>query len=405
MEDELEALSPVKTKNKKLRRVLGGFSLLVVALLIFGSGWAFGRGNVTVSGLKKGAISQGGTFNYSSVDEMYAALKENFDGTLDKEKLLDGIKSGLASASDDPYTEYFNATASEEFQNQLNGSFEGIGAELGKEGTNIVIISPIAGSPAEKAGIKPKDIIVKINDKTVENITIDAAVKQIRGKAGTDVKLQVVRSGTLVDMTITRAKITMPSVTWKEDGTVGILTVTRFADDTSSLAYKAVTEFKDKGVTAVILDLRNDPGGLLDQAVRLSSFWLDPGTTILKEKRGGATQRTYTASGTPLLKDMKTVVLINEGSASASEITAGALHDNKAATLMGVKSYGKGSVQQIVELSGGATLKVTIARWYTPNDKNIDKQGIEPDKEVKQNDDDQKSGVDTQLQAALASLR
>ena len=405
MEDELEALSPVKTKNKKLRRVLGGFSLLVVALLIFGSGWAFGCGNVTVSGLKKGAISQGGTFNYSSVDEMYAALKENFDGTLDKEKLLDGIKSGLASASDDPYTEYFNATASEEFQNQLNGSFEGIGAELGKEGTNIVIISPIAGSPAEKAGIKPKDIIVKINDKTVENITIDAAVKQIRGKAGTDVKLQVVRSGTLVDMTITRAKITMPSVTWKEDGTVGILTVTRFADDTSSLAYKAVTEFKDKGVTAVILDLRNDPGGLLDQAVRLSSFWLDPGTTILKEKRGGATQRTYTASGTPLLKDMKTVVLINEGSASASEITAGALHDNKAATLMGVKSYGKGSVQQIVELSGGATLKVTIARWYTPNDKNIDKQGIEPDKEVKQNDDDQKSGVDTQLQAALASLR
>jgi carboxyl-terminal processing protease len=403
--DEQNDLNPVQPKSKSMQRVGIIFGVLAAAVLIFASGWAFGRGNITLNGLRRGEVASNSPLNYSSVDEVYNALKANFDGKLDNEKLLDGLKQGLASASGDPYTEYFNAKDSKDFKDELNGSFEGIGAELGKDGNNVVIISPIAGSPAEKAGIKPRDIIAKIDGKVVDNISVSEAVKQIRGAAGTTVKLSLIRGGTLVEVSIVRAKINVPSVTWKTDGSIGILTISRFADDTISLVNKAADEFADKKVTGIVLDLRNDPGGLLDAAVKLSSKWLDGGTTVLREKRGGVTEHTFTASGDPVFKDVKTVVLINEGSASASEITAGALHDNNAATLMGVKSYGKGSVQQIVQLSSGATLKVTIARWYTPDDKNIDKEGIKPEIEVKQNETDLKNSVDTQLQAALSFLR
>ncbi len=408
MSQNLEDFSPVKLKNKKLQKGAAVASVAIVIVLIFGSGWAFGKGNITLSGLKNGnlAANTSSSLNYASVNDLYNQLKDNYDGTLDNTKVLDGLKSGLSSSAGDPYTEYFNAKDSKAFQDQLDGNFEGIGAELGTDSNkNVQIISPIAGSPAEKAGLQPKDIIAKIDGKSTEGLTVDAAVGLIRGKAGTDVKLELVRAGALVDVTITRAQITVPSVTWKEDGTIGILTVSRFGEDTPSLVAKAATEFSDKKVTGIVLDLRSDPGGLLDAAVKLSSQWLDEGKTVLLEKRGGKVEHTYTALGNPSFKGIKTVALINAGSASASEITAGALHDNKAATLMGVKSYGKGSVQQVLTLAGGGTLKVTIARWYTPNDINIDKQGISPDKEVKQADEDAKNGVDTQLQAALNNLR
>lgn len=408
MSQNLEDFSPVKLKNKKLQKGAAAASIAIVVVLIFGSGWAFGRGNVTLSGLRDGNLTTDTSsgLNYSSVNELYNQLKANYDGTLDQTNVLDGLKSGLASSAGDPYTEYFNAKDSKAFQDQLNGNFEGIGAELGMDANkNVQIISPLAGSPAEKAGVQPKDIITKIDGKTTQGMTVDAAVGLIRGKAGTDVKLELVRAGALVEVTITRAQITVPSVTWKEDGTIGILTVSRFGDDTSALVAKAAAEFNDKKVTGIVLDLRSDPGGLLDSAVKLSSQWLDEGKTVLLEKRGGKVEHTYTALGNPSFKGVKTVALINAGSASASEITAGALHDNKAATLIGEKSYGKGSVQQVLNLAGGGTLKVTIARWYTPDDINIDKQGINPDKIVVQSPQDTANNVDTQLQAALSRLR
>ncbi len=402
---DLEDFSPIQTKNKRTRAIVGGISVVLVATLIFASGWAFGRGKISFTGIKNGKIASGGSLNYATVDEVYQALKDNYDGTLDDTKMIDGLKTGLANAAGDPYTEYFNVADTKSFNEQLTGSFQGIGAELGKDGANIVIIAPIAGSPAEKAGIKPKDIIAKIDDKTTDNMTTDQAVKLIRGNAGTNVKLTIVRGGALQEITITRAQITIPSTTWKIDGSIGILTISRFSEDTPQLVSQAADEFLSKNVTGIVLDLRSDPGGLLESAVKLSSYWLDEGKVVLNEKRGGVTQRTYKALGNPRFKGIKTVVLIDAGSASASEITAGALHDHGVATLLGEKSYGKGSVQQLLQLAGGATLKVTIARWYTPNDKNIDKQGIEPDKEVKQSEEDTKNKVDTQLQAALSALR
>jgi carboxyl-terminal processing protease len=358
-----------------------------------------------LGGIKSGTVSKVSNLDFTSVKEIDALLRENYDGTIDDEKVLDGIKSGVAKASGDPYTEYFNDADSKSFQEELSGSFEGIGAELGKEEANIVIISPIAGSPAEKAGLKPRDILVQVDGESASDITISEAVKRIRGKAGTDVKLTLARDGQKVEVTITRAQITIPSVKWEVKDGVGILTVSRFGDDTPALAQQAADEFKNAGVKGIVLDLRNDPGGLLESAVQLSSLWLDNGKTILLEKTGGKVVKTYRASGTPVLKGIKTVVLINDGSASASEITAGALRDNNVATLLGTKSYGKGSVQQILELSGGGTLKVTIARWYTPNDKNIDKEGIKPDQEVKMSADDAKNKIDPQMNAALEAVK
>lgn len=375
------------------------------ALLIFASGWSFGRGRVTLANLREGTVNNS-ALDFRSVDEVHAALQKYYDGTLDANKALDGLKSGLASATDDPYTEYFNNEESKAFEEELSGSFEGIGAELGKTDGNIAIIAPIAGSPAEKAGVRPGDIIVYINDTLASDLTITEAVKLIRGKAGTDVKLTLSRDGQKVEVTITRATIDIPSVTWEiKEGNIGLLKISRFSDDTVALAKQAANEFKEKSVKGIVLDLRSNPGGLLDAAVQLSSLWLKKNETVLVEKRGGKIEKTYKADGNNILSGIKTVVLINGGSASASEITAGALHDNGVATLLGEKSYGKGSVQQILTLDGGGSLKVTIARWFTPKDKNIDKEGITPEKEVKLSDEDITNKRDPQLDAALAELK
>ena len=397
------------SKNKKVstevtNRSVYAAASIIVALLLFASGWAFGRGNIGITNLSNGVV-RNNIQNFNEVNEVVKALRDNYDGTIDDTKLMDSLKSGAAKSAGDPYTEFFNSEDSKAFSDELSGSFEGIGAELGKDGNNIVIITPIAGSPAEKAGLKSKDIIVKIDDTQATDMSIAEAVKLIRGKAGTDVKLTLARDGNKVELTITRGKISIPSVKWEIKDGICTITLSRFGDDTSSLMQKAATECRSANVRGVILDMRGNPGGLLDAAVKVSSLWLDNGKVILLEKRGGKVEKTFKASGTPTLKGLKTAVLINGGSASASEITAGALHDNEVATLIGETSYGKGSVQQIIDLSAGGTLKVTIARWFTPNDKNIDKEGIKPDQEVKISDQDIKNGVDPQLDAAKAYLK
>jgi len=404
LETKVAGAVPKKSLMSALKKVV---PILLSALIIFVAGWAVGGGKIHIN--KYNVASQNSKLpnklDYSSVDTIYKSIKDNYDGKLDEAKLLDGIKTGLANAAGDPYTEYFNPKDAKDFYGQLDGTFEGIGAELGKDANgSIQIISPLAGYPAEKAGLKPKDIIAAVDGKSTSGFTIDDAVKTIRGKAGTSVKLTVVRDGTPQDITVTRAAIQIPSVKSEVKDGIGILTISRFGDDTTKLATAAAQDFKSKNVTGIVLDLRGDPGGLLDAAVNVSSLWLKD-KTVLTERRDGKIIQTYQSKGSPVLNGIKTVVLINSGSASASEITAGALRDNGAATLMGLKSYGKGSVQQPINLGDGSLLKVTIARWYTPDGKNIDKEGIKPDTEVKISDDDAKAGNDPQLAAALAQLK
>ena len=392
-----------KGRRWPVRNILAS---LVLAIVVFGAGVAVGRGNFHLLGTKSIPVntSLSNQLDYSSVNQVYKILKTDFDGQLDTKKLIDGLKTGLVNASGDPYTEYFNAKDAKTFNDELTGSITGIGAELGtNEQNDIIVISPLSGYPAEKAGLKPHDIIAAINGTTTQGLSIDAAVSKIRGNPGTQVTLTIVRGPAKpFEVTITRQKITVPSVKYEEDGSIGYLKITQFTGDTVNLAQKAAQEFKAKNVKGVVLDLRGDPGGYLSAAVGVSSLWLNNGQTVVQERRGSTVVGTEYASGNNLLKGLPTVVLIDSGSASASEITAGALHDNGYATLVGTKSFGKGSVQQVENLPDGSELKVTIARWYTPNGKNIDKQGITPDTVVTVSDQDTAAGRDPQKDKALS---
>lgn len=345
------------------------------------------------------------SLDYAGVEEIYADLKQSFDGNLDQTKLEDGLKEGLVEAAGDPFTEYLNAEATEEFEEGLNGSFEGIGAELGKDEQAIVIISPIEGFPAQKAGLKAKDIISEIDGQSAFDLSVSEAVKKIRGEKGTKVKLGIIRDGKQLEFEIIRSQINIPSVESKMlENKIGLIEISRFGDDTTQLTRKAAVELKEQGARAVILDLRGNPGGLLNSSVEVASLWLPTGTKILEEKRGEKTVKTFNAIGTPTLLNMPTAVLINEGSASASEIVAGALADNKVATTVGEKTFGKGSVQEVIPQKDGGSLKVTIARWFTPGGRNIDKEGIAPEKEIKLSDADRAAQRDPQLEAAKKIL-
>jgi carboxyl-terminal processing protease len=397
---------PHQSKAWPLRKI--GLTVIASGLL-FGAGVAVGRGNIqlgSLSGNNK-LVSKTSALDYSSVDQVYKLLQSDFDGTLDKNALIDGLKSGLVSAAGDPYTQYFNPKDAKSFNDQLAGTITGIGAELGTDNdNNVVVVSPLAGYPAEKAGLKPKDIIAGVDGKATTGMSVDQIVRKIRGKEGTDVTLTIVRAlGTPFNVKITRQKITVPTVKWQVDGNIGYLKITQFSDDTVGLTQKAVQDFQAKNVKGIVLDLRGDPGGYLTSAVNISSLWLDQGKTVVQEKRGGTVVTTEVATGTNPLKGLPTVILIDGGSASASEITAGALKDNGAATLVGEKSFGKGSVQQVEHLLDGSEIKITVARWYRPNGKNIDKQGITPDTVVTNSDADIKAGKDAQKDKAYELLQ
>ncbi len=389
-----------KRLPKKCRISFCVISGLVVVWAVFLLGVNYGNGNISWSnGMSNGLPAQ---LNYSSVNQLYQVLKANYDGTLTQTQLLNGIKHGLAQATNDPYTEYFTANEAKTFNSELNNSFSGIGAELSQNSQGeIEVMSPLQGSPAIKAGLQPHDIIAAINNQSTSNMTVEQAVVLIRGKAGTTVTLTIVRGNNEFNVSIKRANITVPSVTYKIlSGNLGYIAISTFANDTAALIQKAAQDMVSHHVKGIILDLRNDPGGLVTAAVATTSEWLKPGQVIMQEKKGSQVLQTYYATGGDILNGIPTVVLINGGSASASEITTGALHDHKDAYVMGTKSYGKGVVQQLINLSDGGQLKVTIASWYRPNGKNINKIGITPDQVVQP----ASNGSDNQLTAAESYL-
>jgi len=375
------------------------FAWLFAGLLIFGLGINVGNGHISFG--KHGPAGLPSQLDYTSVNQVYDSLKHNYNGKLTAAQLTDGLKHGLAEATNDPYTEYFTPAEAKQFNSELNQSITGIGAELGQDGDkNLIIVSPIKGFPADKAGLQAQDIITTINGQSTTGMSIDAAVNKIRGPKGSKVTLGIIRDKSQpLSISITRDTIQIPSVTTKTlDGNIGYLQISTFADDTSDLAKKAADSFKQAGVKAVILDLRGNPGGLLDAAVNVSSLWLPEGDTVV-EQRGTGGDDVSRAAGDDTLNGIPTVVLIDNGSASASEITTGALHDNKAAYVIGEKSYGKGVVQQLINFKDGSQLKVTVASWYRPNGKNINHQGITPDKTVAEPSDATPDN-DPQLQAA-----
>ena len=332
--------------------------------------------------------------------EAYRQLAANYDGDLDANKLSDGAARGMVKAVGDDYTTFLDKEEAAEFNKSLNGEVSGIGAEIGVRNLQPTVLRVLDDSPAKKAGLKTGDIFVAVNGTSVAGETASGVADKVTGEAGTTVKLTMRRGSESLDFSITRAQISDPSVRWSVSDDVGVLTISRFDDNTGSLARKAAKEFIDKGVKSVIVDLRNNGGGYLTAAQEVASLWLDNGKTVVTEKSRGQVTETVKASGNPTLKGKKTVVLVNGSSASASEIVAGALKDYQVATLVGEKTFGKGTVQKVINLSDDRILKVTVARWYTPQDRNITKEGIQPNQTVKMSQDDNNAGRDPQMARA-----
>lgn len=380
----------------RARLFLGG---LLIAIVSFVAGT---RSDLIMAqvGSLFGLRTATGSLDVSTVQRVYRELKAHYDGKLDEQALVRGAARGMVAATGDPHTAYMDPDEAKEFEKSLSGNIGGgIGAEIAKRHNVPTIIRPLKNSPAEKAGIKAGDVIVKVNDTVVTDMPVDQVVQRIRGDVGTTVKLVLSRGGERKDVTVTREKVVAPAAEWKIDGEIGILTVSRFNDDTGKQARQAADEFRSAGVKKVILDLRGNPGGTVAAAQALAGLWLDR-QVVMTQRRGEQVVSTEKSTGQPLLGDIKTVVLINGGSASASEIVAGALKDYGKATLVGEKTYGKGSVQRPIDLADGSVLKVTEARWYTPHGKNIDKSGIEPDVKVEMTTEAADNGRDPQLEKA-----
>lgn len=388
------------------KRTVYTAGIFVGVLVVFTLGVLVGDGRLRLTSRSQYSDQTGlpNSLDYKSFNQVYDALRKNYDGKLAQSQIMDGLKHGLADATNDPYTQFFTASEAKSFNTDLQGiSLSGIGAQLDQDqNKNIVVVAPIEGSPAEAAGLKAKDIIVNINGESTSGMSLGTAVGKIRGTKGSKVTLDVARGDQPLTLTITRDTITVPTATSKvlDDG-ICYLQVNQFSNDTFSLVQQGVSKCQQAGSTKVVLDLRNNPGGEVDSAINIASLWLPDKALIMQAKRGSEVIERDTGTGTNPLKGMPTVVLINGGSASASEITSLALRDNKVATLIGEKSFGKGVMQQVIPFSDGSELKVTIAKWYSPNDTNINHKGITPDQAVQSGDDPLN---DLQLQAAEAYL-
>ena len=322
--------------------------------------------------------------DFSNVEKTYQALVSNFDGEIDKQKIIDGASKGLVEAAGDKYTEYMTSKEAEEFNKSLSGDVgTGIGVELAKDGDSVKVVRVLAKNPAESAGILAGDVISKVNGEDVSKENTSEISKKIRGDAGTTVKIGVVRGNEKTEFSVMRAKIENPSVELTKKDGVATLSIYRFDNETGALAKKYAEEIKNEGISKVILDLRGNGGGYVQAAKTVASLWLEKNALIVSEKAGSKTVEEIRATGDNPLKGVKTVILLDGSSASASEIVAGALKEHRAAQIVGEKSYGKGSVQTTINMPNDALLKVTIAKWFTPSGKNISNNGILPDIEVK----------------------
>ena len=369
---------------------------LALAILLASGGFVVGRQ------AQSGAAR---TLRLDQLENIYGLLQRKYDGELKLDQLIEGAKQGFVAATGDPYTAYLTKDEAKRLRDDLRGDLSGIGAEIGIKQERLSIIAPLPDSPAQAAGLRAGDQIRAIDDVDTTGMSVEEAVSKIRGEAGTQVKLLIVRGATPAQtITIKRALIQVKSVKWElKPGQVGYLQISRFGDDTVSLLQQGIADLKRQGANSYILDLRNNPGGYLQTSVDVTGLFVSNKVVVEERRVRGRTKQLRSGSGAEL-EGAKLVVLINAGSASASEIVAGALQDHKVAQLLGERSFGKGSVQEIVDLSGGAQLKVTIAHWYTPQGRSIDHEGIKPDIEVKLEPADYDAGRDPQLERALQLL-
>ncbi len=395
------------------------WAIVVVIAFVIGVGVGLSRQQTTLTSdqiVSQASLELATLFGKNSnVDirlfkEVWDTIHQNY---FDKSQIKDqdlfyGALSGMVDALGDPHSVFFDPKSTKDFAQELKGSFDGIGAEIGRKDGLLIIVAPLAGSPAEKAGLKAGDKVLAIDGKDATEFSIDQGVALIRGDKGTKVTLTILSGGEnkTKDVTIVRAKIDVPSVIYRLEDGQAIIKVSNFNEETEAQFAKVAQKVLVDNPKGIILDLRNNPGGFLETAVQLTSYWLEPGQVVVREEFADKSQnQIHQAVSKPSLSRFKTIVLVNEGSASASEILAGALKDYALATLVGQKTYGKGSVQQLIPLSDATSIKITVAKWLTPKGNTIDGTGISPDVEVELTADNYNNGVDPQLDKAKELLK
>ena len=415
----MESMETQENKRQtKKGWVIKTVSVVVLLAVSFGLGLHLGKKGYVFQPKSFSVVNQGSgpqNVNYQILwDALNDLNQKSIEKPIDQQKALYGAVSGAVASLGDPYTEFFAPQDLTNFQTQMQGNFDGIGAAVGMQNGLITIIAPLDGSPAQKAGLLSQDVIAKVNASSTATWTVDQAVAAIRGPQGTPVTLTILRQGKSqpFDVTITRENIVVKSVNWKYKDVqvngktehIAIITISQFGDDTKGLFEQAVTDVLQHSVSGIVLDLRNNPGGYLQTAVDAASAWIPKGKTIVTEAHSDGTSVVYSAEGNNQLANIKTVVLINGGSASAAEILSGALHDYKIAELIGEKSFGKGSVQELDNLPDGSAVKITIAKWITPNGQNLNHNGLNPDVPVTLTQDEVNKGQDPQMDKAIQEI-
>ncbi len=405
----------LQNQHKKVNRFTAVVLLVSLGLFLFGAGYRYGEYTVRKNETRViDSIQEKAALDLSLFWNVWDTMQKKYvdRNKLNAKKMLHGAIKGMVAAVGDPYTFFLTPDENRASKDDLGGKYEGIGAQLGMKNNNITVVAPLADSPAEKAGIRSGDLILAVNKENTKGMALSTAVNKIRGTRGTKVTLTLMREGKEpFDIIIVREQIKMKSVTLRFINDVALLKVTQFGDNTNDEWDQAVLDIAEKWnkkeVKGMVLDLRSNPGGYLESSVYLASEFLKQGDLIVRQEYADKSGKNYVADRTGLLPKIPVSVLIDQGSASASEILTGALRDHKRAKVLGKKSFGKGSVQEALDLSGGAGLHVTIAKWILPGGDWINGKGIKPQIEVEnkiENGNTLTDETDEQMKRAIQEL-
>jgi len=405
--------------NKNLLKYLPIVGIIICAIIIFIGGYFVGNRNINSSAL----VSAPQLINIESptaekVDfgpfwKAWKILDSNFVGASSTDKNTDqkklwGAIEGLAASYGDPYTNFFPPEDLKTFEDDIAGNFEGVGIEIDEKDGILTVVSPLKGTPAEKSGVRAKDKIIKIDDISTLGMSAREATKIIRGPKGTEVIFTINREGKEIEIKVIRGVIDVPIViTTKRDDGIFVIQITSFSANSANKFRDALREFVSSKSNKLILDVRGNPGGYLEAAVDIASWFLPASKVIVSEDFGNKNRapEVFKSKGYDIFNEnLKMIMLVDEGSASASEILAGALKEHGVATLVGMKTFGKGSVQELIPLTDNSSIKVTIAHWLTPKGVSLSKNGVDPDVVVKMTDEDRLAKRDTQLDKAVELL-
>lgn len=397
-----------------MKKTLGtALVLVVVAGLIFTAGFSIGKTqtrHITVEGVTNLETGKPPAVDFSLFWEAWNAVEDSYVNSdkLDYQKMVYGAIAGMIKGLGDPYSVFFDPEESKKFMEDVSGFFEGVGMEIGIRDSSLRVIAPLEGTPAARAGIRSGDRILLIGETSTEDMTVEKAVSLIRGPKGSEVTLTLMREGwdKPKEFVIKRAVIEVPSLKWEmKEGIIAYLKIHQFSAKAGRDFARISSEMVEKNAKKIVLDLRGNPGGYLEVSQDIAGWFLERGKTVVIEDFGKGRQQVYQAKGNALFASTPIVVLIDEGSASASEILAGALRDNRGIVLVGKTSFGKGSVQELQSFGDKSSLKITVAHWLTPNGTLIAEKGLTPDVEVERTEEDFEKERDPQLDTALEIIK